>query len=95
MKGTTGTNFNLFAVTENARIGYRALGNGQFRVRVEPQAGASFTFPDQWSSPENGNNRHSIVVSGENLKAAILDALRIVSGSVGGTKSYLDDSDVD
>ena len=86
MKGSTGSNFTLVAVTTTARLGYRDLGLNQFRVRVEPQEGAKFSFPSGWRSPETSTpgantNRYSIVVLGtKNRDVALLDAFRIING---------------
>lgn len=79
MKGTTGTSFKLVAAFLSGRLGYRNLGSGQFRVRVEPTQGYNLSFPNGptgWTQPgDGGQNRFSIVVQDQtNLRAALKDA---------------------
>jgi len=86
MKGSTSTNFTLVAVTETARLGYRALGDGSYRVRVEPQGGTKFSFPNGWTTPDSfvqGDRhcRYSIVVADSKKRdVALLDAFRVIMG---------------
>ena len=93
MTGTDGpsSHYQLVAVTANARIGHKSLG-GTTRIRVEPQDGATFSFPPNWKAPDGGptSNRYSIVVKNEDVKAATLDALRVVTGANFSTVSAVE-----
>jgi hypothetical protein len=68
MKGTTNSNFTLVGAFTSGRLGFRDLGNGQFRVRVEPAFGVTLPLPNGsigWTQPAGGYPRYSIVVEGK------------------------------
>ncbi len=68
MTGTTGTTFTGIAKLAGGNVGYREIGNGQYRVRVAPLNGPipELSSSRGWSQPGYGvrENRHSIVVNG-------------------------------
>ncbi len=83
MAGTEGTGeYKVAVVTNRAKVGYRDLGQGRYRLRVEPTnpsanetlAGA---FPlEGWKQPgDSGQNRFSTVIySGETELEQVLTA---------------------
>lgn len=79
MFGTTGSTYKVVADTERAVIGKRYLGNGTTRVRVEPKDGDRFEFPENWKTPDDGNERYSVVVNNNQLAATLAKAFEIVS----------------
>jgi hypothetical protein len=86
MKGTTNSNFTLVGAFTSGRLGFRDLGNGQFRVRVEPAFGVTLPLPNGsigWTQPAGGYPRYSIVVEGKgNLKAALAHAAQVLAEAV-------------
>lgn len=81
MVGTEGTGEYVGLATDNGQVGFRDLGGGEFRVRVEPAAGREETlaphFPG-WKTGIGGKEfRYSTVVStGETgLRQALTQAL--------------------
>lgn len=79
MFGTTGSTYKVVADTERAVIGKRYLNNGTTRVRVEPKDGDRFEFPENWKTPDDGNERYSVVVNNNQLNATLAKAFEIVS----------------
>lgn len=86
MRGTESTGTYVGFATDRAQIGYRDIGGGSFRVRIEPNdadaaADLADHFPrsDGWKQPGDENqNRFSKVIEGSapNLQAlmtALLD----------------------
>ena len=77
-----GFNYTLVGSFAQARLGYRDLGKGAYRVRVQVDGPeVTFDFPSAWACP-NGQKRYSIVVSGEeNLVAALSHAASILAAA--------------
>lgn len=65
MKGTTGSDFKVIAETQAGRIGYRALGNSNFRIRVEPAGSVKLPLGSDWEQPTSKQKRYSKVVTTE------------------------------
>lgn len=91
MVGTEGTGEYVGLATDNGQVGFRDLGGGEFRVRVEPASGREEMlaphFPG-WKTGIGGNAfRYSTVIStGETgLRQALTQALTalLASGEVG------------
>ena len=92
--GGSSSKYTLVAVTSNARIGTKELGDGITRIRVEPRDGAYFSFPSAWKTPGSGSyeRRYSIVVANADVKAAVLDAFRVITGAKFATASAFEGS---
>lgn len=84
MRGTESTGTYVGFATDRAQIGYRDIGGGSFRVRIEPNdadaaADLEDYFPraDGWKQPgEDNQNRFSKVIGADALQAlmtALLD----------------------
>lgn len=82
MPGTSGAPFTVISAQAVGRIGFRDLGNGTFRVRVEPTLpGDYLAFPSNWTRPEGSQPRYSAVVSGGTaLASAIALASAVLNG---------------
>jgi hypothetical protein len=83
MVGTEQTGKYVGVATSRAQVGFRDLGNGTFRVRVEPVDGEREALTPSfqgWKTGVGGNEfRFSKVVSGEaELKATVEHALKAV-----------------
>jgi hypothetical protein len=84
MVGTEGTGKYVGVATSRAQVGFRDLGNGTFRVRVEPVEGEREALAPSfqgWKTGIGGSEfRFSKVVSGETeLKATVGHALKAIS----------------
>jgi hypothetical protein len=79
MIGTTGSKFTVLAQFVSGLIGFRALGGGAYRVRVEPAEGISLSFPLGWKTPGGGQNRFSIVTA--DLAGAVNTAVAILTAA--------------
>ena len=80
MTGTSGAAFTVATVINGTAIGYRDIGGGQFRVRVDPAVeGIKLSG---WTAPGGGQNRFSKVVTGvEALSAAVVEAAKAVKST--------------
>jgi hypothetical protein len=89
MHGTSGAAFTVVAEYPTGRLGYRSIGDGKYRVRVEPANGLTFSFPGNWKAPTDGYNRYSTVVPTGQLEEAIALAQRFLGNAAIGqtTKS--------
>lgn len=91
MVGTEGTGEYVGLATDNGQVGFRDLGGGEFRVRVEPADGREETlaphFPGWKTGIGGGAFRYSTVIStGETgLRQALTQALTalLATGEVG------------
>lgn len=87
MTGTTGSTFTGVLALAGGRIGVRDLGDGTFRVRVEP-ANGSVSLPTWSGQPSYSQNRFSIVVEeGEALAKAVAEGVAaLAAASISTTK---------
>lgn len=78
MAGTERTfKYLVVAATDKGRVGYRNLGCGQYRVRIEPTAGSEGELAGKfegWKQPDS-QCRYSTVVNQANLQKALKQAL--------------------
>jgi len=81
--GPGGTQYRHIGCGPLGRVGLANLGDGRFRVRVEPGVTASAPLADVfegWNQPTSENNRFSLVVEGE---AAADEAVEYALKAVG------------
>ena len=85
MTGTTGTTYTTVATLKGGGIGFRELGGGEVRVRVEPFGPGTLALSsaDGWSQPQGGygtaSHRYSKVVKGYGeFAVAVLQAIKAV-----------------
>lgn len=81
--GTEGSVYQSVAeFNEVGAVGYRDLGDNEYRVRVVPFNGNEFYLPNGWKQPGKDQNRYSKRVKGSaNLVLTLqqaLDALEAV-----------------
>jgi hypothetical protein len=86
MAGTEGTfGYNVVAISESGRLGYRMLSDGRVRIRIEPSSmsssaaiGMSLPKEQGWKQPgDDGQDRFSVVVD-RNLLSFMLS--KAISG---------------
>jgi hypothetical protein len=73
MYGTSGAEFNVVGEFIAGRVGYRHIGNGEVRVRVEPAEGKVLDLPD-WKQPDSDGNRYSKVGAASTLNDLLVTA---------------------
>jgi hypothetical protein len=82
MVGTEKTGTYVGVATSRAQVGFRDLGNGSFRVRVEPVESAVEELKPSfagWKSGVGGSEfRFSTVVRSAELQATVAQALKVV-----------------
>jgi hypothetical protein len=103
MAGTEGTGeYRVVAVSTRGRVGVRSLGNGFFRVRVEPAPGMSeasigamakhLSHKSGWKQPDSNGQRRWSKMTGNQLAVVVATAATALGR--GKLASFAEDSTV-